>query len=61
MPKDKITLVLTLTVTFSPNGVPVEELGENLTRIVRFGADDGMMTGESPAEVDTWETSIEEV
>lgn len=58
--KDKITLKLVLTVTFKKNGVSDEELKENLRAIADRAAGDGLMTGETEAEVIVWGFEIAE-
>jgi hypothetical protein len=50
---DKLTLKLKLTVTYIPNGVSKEELIANLASLVSIGLGDGLLTRETPAEVDT--------
>lgn len=52
-------LRLILDVAYFPHGVSEEILRERLTSLAQFGAGDGLFTGDSPAEVDTWECRVE--
>jgi hypothetical protein len=56
-----ITLELKLKVRYIPNGVPVETLKSNLESLVSIGVGDGLLTGETPAEVEVYYTSITEI
>lgn len=53
-----ITLRLTLDVTFQPNGTHETELTRLLGDIASRAASDGFMTGDTPAEVKTWESNV---
>jgi ABC-type iron transport system FetAB ATPase subunit len=57
---DNLTLELKLTVTYIPNGVSKEELIKNLASLVSVGMGDGLLTGDTPAEVDTHYYEIKE-
>lgn len=54
-----ITLRLTLIVTYQPNGTPTKELYDMLKAIANDAANNGTMTGETPAEVETWHSQVE--
>jgi hypothetical protein len=53
-----ITLELKLKVTYLPNGVPEKDLQANLEQLVQTGIGEGLLTGESPAEVSSYSSSI---
>ena len=55
------TLRLTLTVQYTPNGTSDNALYDLLYDIARHAAGDGLMTGETPAEVNIWSSSVEVV
>ena len=57
---NKLTLELTLSVTYIPNGVSKEELLGNLARLVSLGMGEGLLTRETPAEVETHNYKIKE-
>jgi hypothetical protein len=57
MPKT-ITLELKLKVTYLPNGVSENELRANLEQLVQAGIGEGLLTGESPAEVSSYSSCI---
>ena len=59
--KKTIKLRLTLDVEYIPNGASLRELKSTLEAITRFAADKGLMTGDSPAEVDDWKFKVEKV
>lgn len=54
-----ITLRLTLTVTYQPNGTPSRDLYDMLKAIAADAANQGGMTGETAAEVETWSAQVE--
>ena len=54
-----VTLELRLTVEYIPNGVPIQDLKANLTQLVEIGMGNGLLTGDSPAEVKTHYYEIE--
>jgi len=56
--KNKITLELRLKVTFIKHGVSDQELIDNMEAIASRAAGDGLMTGETEAEVETWESDV---
>lgn len=56
-----VTLQLTLTVTYRPNGEPLGELGAGLTGLVRYGLNRGLLTGDSDAEVTAWTAEVAQV
>ena len=58
---DTITLRLSLTVRYLPNGVPLSELREMLHDIADHASSVGLMTRETPAEVDEWDAKVENV
>jgi len=58
---EQITLELKFNVTYDTNGVSVDELKDNLERLVRIGIGDGLLTWNSPAEVDSHSYSVVEV
>jgi len=58
---DKLTLELKLTVTYIPNGVSKEELIKNLACLVSVGLGQGLLTLDTPAEVNTHYYEIKEV
>jgi hypothetical protein len=58
---DKLTLELKLTVTYIPNEVSKEELIKNLSSLVSVGMGEGLLTRDTPAEVDTHYYEITEV
>jgi hypothetical protein len=57
---DKLTLELKLIVTYIPNGVSEEELKTNLANLVTVGMGNGLLTGDTPAEVDFHYYEIEQ-
>lgn len=52
-------LRLTLDVSYTPNGVSVTELETMLRAIADHAAGDGLMTGDTPAEVDEWKATVD--
>lgn len=61
MAKHTVKLRLTVDVEYRPNLVPVRDLTHLLRRIPEMAAGDGLMTGETPAEVETWTATVEQV
>ncbi len=59
--EDKITLILLVSVTYLPEGVPTADLKHYMTGVVDYALNHGLFTGESPAEVDTWHVEVKEV
>ncbi len=57
----KVKLRLTLDVTYNPKGEYTENLKALMRAIAESAANDGLMTGEGPAEVDVWKAEVEEV
>lgn len=55
------TLRLTLDVTYNPNGVSDSVLRGFMHDIAGQAAMQGLMTGESAAEVEDWNAKVEEV
>jgi hypothetical protein len=53
------TLVLELRVTYSLNGESIESMRSNLEHMVRRAIGEGLLTGETGAEVDSYESNIE--
>jgi hypothetical protein len=58
MKNEPITLTLVLTVTYIPNGVTERELIALLSKIAYNAASQGVLTGETEAEVDVWDSKI---
>jgi len=52
---------LILDVTFETHGVPVEDLKANLEGIAKHAAGEGLITGDSEAEVKTWEAKVVQI
>lgn len=61
MAKDKLTLRLTVEVTYDLNGTDPEELEHMLGHIPTHYAGHGAFTEDTPAEVETWSSSLVEV
>jgi hypothetical protein len=59
--RNTLHLRLTLDVEYFPHGVAVGELKDNLYGLVQRGMGDGLLTGESTAEVDTHSAQVEEI
>ena len=59
-PKE-VTLRLTLTVTYQTNGVAATALADLLETAALHAAEEGLLTGESPAEVLTWTADVAEI
>jgi hypothetical protein len=55
-----LKLRLIVDVDYVPNGVSKDALEDMLKSIVDRAANDGLMTGETPAEVDTWTAKVSE-
>lgn len=55
----KETLRLTLNVTYKPHGVPVEKLQSRLEYALSHAIGEGLLTGETAAEVDTHSFNVE--
>ena len=51
-------LRLIIDVTYDPNGVTQEELAERLDSIPRLAAGEGLFTGETEAEVESWNSHV---
>lgn len=60
-PDKPITLRLTLIVTYNPNGTPSRELYDMLHAIATDAANNGTMTGDTPAEVEAWSHGVERI
>lgn len=56
-----VTLRLSLSVTFLPNGESVKSLRDRLMDIAETAANRGGMTGDGPAEVEDWKAEVEDV
>jgi len=54
-------LELRVKVVYDPNGVDLKTLSDNLEQSVIQAVDNGLLTGDSEAEVDTWELEIRRV
>jgi hypothetical protein len=50
---------LTVDVAYIPNGTSKEWLKDNLMNMVSNAIDNGLLTGESDAEVDTYNIKVE--
>lgn len=59
MPAEK-SFELTLDVKYRPNGVGVNELKDRLEHLIRHGINEGLLTGETEAEVVNWDFKIKE-
>ena len=59
MKKQKLRLVL--EVTYIPNGVPTAQLREMLEGIVSHAMTEGLVTGETEAEIDTYTHRVETI
>ncbi len=59
--KETKKLRLTLDIEYYPNGVSVKTLKSMLEQIAHNAAGQGLMTGETAAEVETWSAKVEEV
>lgn len=56
-----LTLELKVTVTYEPNGTRAAWLKDNLENVIRRAMGDGWFTEDSPAEVESYNTTITEV
>lgn len=56
-----LQLRLTLTVDYDPNQTPKEVLVDNLLRVASLASGEGLMTGETDAEVGCWSADVVEV
>ncbi|MBE3144535.1 MAG: hypothetical protein IMZ61_11520 [Planctomycetes bacterium] len=52
--KKKLTLQLTLNVTYLPNGTSPQELQEHLEDLVTYGTGEGLLTAETEAVVESY-------
>lgn len=57
----KVTLRLTLDVTYNPGRVDTQLLKEMLSGTVEYGIGNGGLTGNTPAEVENQSISVEEI
>lgn len=57
--KSKNRLVLTLNVEYSLNGEQVGDLKSRLMRMIERAVDEGLLTGEGPAEVEEYSYRVE--
>lgn len=55
---DRCTLNLVLSITYKRNGVSVGDLSDRLLRVVDSAFADGMLTGDTPAEVEDHSADI---
>lgn len=60
-PADTATLRLTMEVTYSLNGESVTEMVVNLRKLAEIGMGEGLLTGETAAEVDSHTIEVEVV
>lgn len=58
---NEVTLQLEIRVDYQPNGVTKEALADLLTQIGDRAVDNGLMTGETPAEVTGWLVQVRDV
>ncbi len=56
-----ITLQMTLTVKYDPNGTSQEWLERQLRYLAHQAAGEGQMSGESDATVDEWNVKVERI
>lgn len=62
MPEEKtLRLRLILEVEYNPNGVSEEYLRHKLGYIATAAAGDGLLTGDSEADVEMWISKVEKV
>lgn len=54
-----VSILLTLNITYTANGVPAKELKGNLEAMLEYAIGNGMLTGSTEAEVDSWTQSID--
>jgi len=59
--RNTLHLRLTLDVEYLPQGATMQELKDNLYNLVRLGMGDGLLTMESPADVDYYSVKVEEI
>ena len=59
--KPRLTLELNLRVTYILNGVSQLELRTRLEKLVEIGMGDGLLTGDTPAEVETHNFSTKDI
>lgn len=57
----EVTLRLTVTVRYRTDGATQRELADLLERAALHAAEEGLLIGESPAEVLTWQADVAEV
>jgi len=58
---EQTTLTLTLVVRYNLHGAPVQELKDNLRHMLGRAIGDGLLSNNSPAEVDAWASHIIEL
>ena len=58
-PRKTVTFRLILDVEFDPQGTHPDDLRRNLHQVVRDAVNNGTLTGETPATVETWDCVIE--
>lgn len=58
--QNKVNLRLTLDVSYIPNGESLKRLMQRLDDLAQNASGAGMLTGEGPAEVDTWTCEVSE-
>lgn len=54
----KLTLRLNLTVTYATHGVPTADLIHQLENLIHTGIGEGLLTGDTDAEVETHEVTV---
>jgi hypothetical protein len=54
-------LCLTIEVEYAPNGTTLQGLKDMMHAVADRAAGEGMLTGETPAVVEGWKASVEEV
>ena len=57
----KVKLRLILDIEYETNGTPVPELKEMMKYITHNAAGEGLMTGGTEAEVNTWKAEVIEL
>lgn len=57
----KITLRLTVDVTYDLQGAGASDMEQNLYMMVEDAMGNGLITGDGPAEVKTWHANVQTV
>ncbi|WP_155989639.1 hypothetical protein [Thioalkalivibrio sp. ALE19] len=56
-----LTLELTLTAKYDPNGVNPDHLYDNLHQMVRMAIEEGLLTDGTNAELNEWSSYVRKV